>query len=79
MGNSFLAQLPYIVVAIIVFLLFIVISQIVTRIVHAAGERTRIDGTLADLLGRLASFVITDARHFRRGGHYFSGFQTPAI
>ncbi len=59
MFNSFLSRLPYIAAAIVVFLLFIVVSKIVSRIVHAAGERTRIDGTLADLLGRLASFVIT--------------------
>jgi small-conductance mechanosensitive channel len=56
---GFLAQLPYIVIGFIVFLVFLVVARILKRAVHAAGERTRLDLTLADLLGRLASFVIT--------------------
>ena len=58
LGNSFLAQLPYIILGIIVFGVFVVIARVVKRIVHAAGERTRVDVTLADLLGRIASLVI---------------------
>lgn len=58
LGESFLAQLPYIVIGIIVFGVFIVIGRILRRVVHAAGERTRLDVTLADLLGRIASFAI---------------------
>ena len=58
LGNSFLAQLPYIILGIIVFGVFVVIARIIKRIVHAAGERTRLDVTLADLLGRIASLVI---------------------
>ena len=58
LGNSFLAQLPYIIIGIIVFGVFLVIARIVKRIVHAAGERTRLDVNLADLLGRIASLVI---------------------
>lgn len=54
-----LAQLPYIVIGLIVFVAFLVVARIIKRAVHAAGERTRLDLTLADLLGRLASFVIT--------------------
>ena len=57
--NSFLRRLPYIIVALIVFVVFLVIARIISRLVHTAGERTRLDVTLADLLGRLASFVIT--------------------
>jgi len=57
--NSFLSRLPYIVVAVIVFGVFLIIARIVSRAVHDAGERTRLDITLAELLGRLASFVIT--------------------
>lgn len=56
---SFLAQVPYIVLGLIVFVVFLVIARLIKRIVHAAGERTRLDVTLADLLGRLTSLVIT--------------------
>lgn len=58
MFNSFLARLPYILVAIVVFAVFIIIGKIVGKAIHAAGERTRLDITLAELLGRVASFVI---------------------
>ncbi len=56
---AFLAQLPYIVIGIVVFIFFLIVARIVKRAVHAAGERTRLDLTLADLLGRLSSFLIT--------------------
>lgn len=56
---GFLGQLPYIVIGFIVFVVFLVVARILKRVVHAAGERTRLDLTLADLLGRLASFIIT--------------------
>jgi small conductance mechanosensitive channel len=58
LGNSFLAQLPYILMGIIVFVVFLVISRIISRLIHAAGTRTHLDVTLADLLARLASLVI---------------------
>ncbi len=57
--NSFLSRLPYIVVAVIVFVVFLIIARIVSRVINTAGQRTRFDVTLAELLGRLASFVIT--------------------
>lgn len=56
---GFLGQLPYIVIGLIVFVAFLVVARVLKRTVRAAGERTRLDLTLADLLGRLASFVIT--------------------
>lgn len=58
MGEAFLAQLPYIVVGVIVFCLFIIAGRVLRKVVHAAGERTRLDVTLADLLGRIVSFAI---------------------
>jgi small conductance mechanosensitive channel len=57
--NSFLSRLPYIAVAVIVFGLFLIIARIVSRVIGTAGQRTRLDVTLAELLGRLGSFVIT--------------------
>jgi small-conductance mechanosensitive channel len=59
MGEAFLAQLPYIIVGIIVFGVFLVVARIIRGIVHTAGERTRLDITLADLLGRIVSFGVT--------------------
>lgn len=56
---SFLVQLPYIVIGFIVFVVFLLVARIIKRVIRAAGERTRLDLTLADLLGRLASFIIT--------------------
>jgi small-conductance mechanosensitive channel len=56
---GFLGQLPYIVIGFIVFVVFLVVARVLKRAVRAAGERTRLDLTLADLLGRLASFLIT--------------------
>ncbi|MGI9035921.1 MAG: mechanosensitive ion channel family protein [Pyrinomonadaceae bacterium] len=58
LGNGLLAQLPYIILGIIVFGMFVILSRVVKRAIHAAGERTRVDVTLADLLGRLASLMI---------------------
>ena len=57
--RSLLAQLPYIVLGVLVFGVFLIIARVIKRVVHAAGERTRLDLNLADLLGRLASLVIT--------------------
>lgn len=59
MVNALLYRLPYIIAGVIVFFVFLVIARLVNRGVNAAGERTRLDVTLANLLGRLASFVIT--------------------
>lgn len=56
--NAFLYRLPYIIVAVIVFLLFLIIAKVVSSAINTAGKRTRLDATLADLLGRLAVFVI---------------------
>ncbi len=58
LGNGFFAQLPYIVLGIVVVGAFVVAAGIVSRVIRAAGERTRLDLTLADLLGRLASLLI---------------------
>ncbi len=58
MGESLLARAPYILVALIVFGGFLLAGRVVRGVVYAAGQRTRLDVTLADLLGRLASFVM---------------------
>lgn len=57
--KGFLARLPYIIVALVVFGFFLVIGKIISRVIRTAGERTRFDTTLADLLARLSTFVVT--------------------
>lgn len=58
LGEGFLAQLPYIIIGIIVFGVFLVVGRVVKNAIMTAGRRTSLDVTLADLLGRLASFAI---------------------
>lgn len=55
LGQSLLERLPYIIIGIVVFLVFLVIARIAKRALHEMGERTRLDVMLADLMGRLAS------------------------
>ncbi|HEU4595312.1 MAG TPA: mechanosensitive ion channel family protein [Pyrinomonadaceae bacterium] len=59
LGESVLARVPYILIALLVFGGFLVAARVVRRVVRATGQRTRLDVTLADLLGRLASFVLS--------------------
>ena len=53
--HRFLGRLPYLVLGLLVFLVFLVIARILKRTLIIAGRRTRLDLTLADLLGRIAS------------------------
>jgi small-conductance mechanosensitive channel len=55
LGTRFLAHLPYLILGVIVFLVFVVVARILKRVLLMAGRRTRLDLTLADLLGRLTS------------------------
>ena len=55
LGARFLAHLPYLILGVTVFFVFIVAARVVKRVLLMAGRRTRLDLTLADLLGRLAS------------------------
>lgn len=50
-----MAHLPYLILGVIVFVFFLVAARLVKRVLITAGRRTRLDLTLADLLGRLAS------------------------
>ena len=50
-----MAHLPYLILGLVVFVFFLVAASLLKRILIAAGRRTRLDLTLADLLGRLAS------------------------
>ncbi len=54
-----LSRVPYLVIALCVFLGFIVTGRILKRLLLTTGRRTRLDATLAELLGRLLSFAIT--------------------
>lgn len=50
-----MAHLPYLILGAIVFVFFLVGARLIKSILITAGRRTRLDLTLADLLGRLAS------------------------
>lgn len=58
LGVSLLARVPYLLIALVVFGVFLIAARILRKVVHAAGENTRLDVTLADLLARLVSFAI---------------------
>lgn len=49
------AHLPYLIIGAVVFVCFLIGARLIKRIFNTAGRRTKLDRTLADLLGRLAS------------------------
>jgi small-conductance mechanosensitive channel len=55
LGARFLTHLPYLIIGFVVFLLFLIAARLSKHILITTGRRIRIDLTLADLLGRLAS------------------------
>lgn len=55
LGVRFLVHLPYLILGVVVFLGFVLAARILKSVLLTAGRRTRLDLTLADLLGRLAS------------------------
>jgi small conductance mechanosensitive channel len=58
MVNTFFAYLPFIVIGILVFLIFLLLARIAKKIIVQVGERTRLDVTLARILSSLASIAI---------------------
>lgn len=54
-AEGFLERLPFIALGLIVFAAFWIAGWILQRVINTAGERTRLDVTLARLLGRLAT------------------------
>ena len=57
MYQGVISRLPYIVVGLIVLAIFVVIGRLVSYALHKVGERTPLDVTLSELLGRLAYAV----------------------
>lgn len=55
MLTRLMAHLPYLLLGFVVFLFFLIVARLVKRILKVAGRQTRLDKTLADLLGRIAS------------------------
>jgi small conductance mechanosensitive channel len=53
--TRFMAHLPYLIIGLIVFVMFLIGARLIKTALTTAGRRTRLDLTLADLLGRLAS------------------------
>lgn len=46
-GEGLAARFPFIVIALIVFALFWIVGRIIQRVIITAGDRTRLDVTLA--------------------------------
>jgi small conductance mechanosensitive channel len=55
LAQSLLARLPYLILGFGAFCVCWFIGSIAKRVIHTAGERTRLDVMLMDLFGRLAS------------------------
>lgn len=55
--QSFLGRVPYIVLGLLAFFLVWGVGKLIKRAIHEAGEHTRLDETLANLLGRLISLI----------------------
>lgn len=58
MIKGFYAHLPYLIAGFFVFLLFLLGASITKKVLIQIGEKTRLDVTLACMLGRLASTAI---------------------
>ena len=59
LGVGFIAQIPLMVIGLVVFLILAFVGRLISRIIVAAGERTRLDIGLARLLSRVASVIIS--------------------
>jgi len=57
LGTSLLARVPYLLFGLIAFVIFLVIARIIKTVLITAGQRTRLDITLAELLARLVSAI----------------------
>jgi small conductance mechanosensitive channel len=57
MINTIISRLPFLAIGLIAFILFLILARIAKLIIVQIGERTRIDVTLAKILGSLASIV----------------------
>lgn len=78
-----MAHLPYLMLGVLVFVLFLIGARLIKAILITAGRRTRLDLTLADLLGRLASafmiiWVRTNGRN-RNSAYDETGAAIPAL
>ena len=58
-GEGVLRRLPFILIGLVVFFVFLVVARLIKRILLTTGRRTRFDPILADLLGRISSAVVT--------------------
>ena len=54
MYQGLITRLPYIVIGLIVLAIFVVLGRIISYALHKVGQRTPLDVTLSELLGRLA-------------------------
>lgn len=55
LSSALLGRVPYLLLGLFTFVVFIIVARILKSILITAGRRTRLDLTLAELLARLAS------------------------
>src|ERR1044072_6798767 len=55
MAQAVLAHLPYIVIGVVVFSIFVLLSRLTKRVITSTMKRTRIDAALSYLLARMAA------------------------
>ena len=75
MVHGFLSRLPHLAIGLVVLLAFWIVGRLVRRAAHAAGQRTRLDPQLADVLGSLAVVLITTLGFFVGAVIVFPAFQ----
>jgi small conductance mechanosensitive channel len=59
LGHALVARLPYLGIALIVCLAFYIAGRALRGALRATARHTRLDGVLADLLGRLFTIGLT--------------------
>ena len=75
MADDFMARLPYTLVGLVVFVALVLVGRLVKFAIHAAGQRTRLDPVLADLLGSLAMAALVTLGFFAAAVVIFPAFK----
>ena len=75
MADDFMGRLPYTLVSLAVFVALVLVGHLVKFAIHAAGQRTRLDPVLADLLGSLAMATLITLGFFVAAVVIFPAFK----
>ena len=75
MADDFMARLPYTALGLAVFAALAGVGRLVKFAIHAAGQRTRLNPVLADLLGSLAMAALVTLGFFVAAVVIFPAFK----